>query len=76
MKKLTCKDLGGSCEEELHGASFEEMGEASKAHVMEKVAAGDVAHQAAAAKMGDASPEEQQAMMAEFRKRYEEAEIL
>jgi len=36
MKKLTCRDLGGACDEEITGNSFEEMGNNCKAHVMEK----------------------------------------
>jgi hypothetical protein len=40
---------------------------------MEKISSGDEAHRAAAAKMENASPEEQNSMMAEFEKRYNEA---
>lgn len=73
MKKLTCKDLGGPCDTEITGNSFEEMGKNSHAHVMEQINSDDEAHIAAAAKMKNASPEEQKSMMAEFEKRYNEA---
>lgn len=73
MKKLTCRDLGGPCDAEITGNSFEEMGKNSHAHVMEQINSDDEAHIAAAAKMKNASPEEQKSMMAEFEKRYNEA---
>ena len=73
MKKLTCRDLGGPCDEEITGNSFEEIGSRCRAHVMEQINSGDEAHRAAATKMKNASPEEQKSMMAEFQKRYNEA---
>jgi hypothetical protein len=73
MKKLTCRDLGGPCDEEITGNTFEEMGENSRAHVMERMNSGDEAHKAAADKMKNASPEDQKSMMAEFEKRFNEA---
>jgi len=73
MRKLTCRDLGGPCNTEIAGNSFEEVGKKSHEHVMGLINNGDEAHKAAAAKMRDASPEEQKAMMAEFEKRYNEA---
>ncbi len=73
MKKLTCKDLGGPCDYEISGNSFEEAGKKSYEHVMEQINRGDEAHRAAAAKMKNAPPEEQKAMMATYRKRFDEA---
>lgn len=73
MKKLMCKDLGGPCEQEFTGESFEEIGQKCKAHVIEKMNSDDKAHTAAAGKMRDASPEEQKAMVAEYEKRFNEA---
>jgi predicted small metal-binding protein len=73
MKKLTCRDLGGPCDEEITGNSFEEIGSRCRAHVMEQISSGDEAHRTAATKMKSASPEEQKSMMAEFQKRYNEA---
>ena len=73
MKKLSCKDLGGPCDAEIAGDSFEEVGQKSHAHVMEQINAGDEAHKAAAENMRNASPEEQKAMMAEFEQNYDEA---
>lgn len=73
MKTLTCSDLGGpaDCSEEIAGETFEEVGERCKTHVMELIGRGDEAHMAAAEKMRSATPEEQQAMFAEYRKRFE-----
>ena len=73
MKRLTCRDLGGPCDFEIIGESFEEIGKKSYAHVMEKISAGDVAHAEAAGKMKNASPEEQKAMLAGYKKKFEEA---
>jgi hypothetical protein len=68
MKKLTCKDFGGPCDAEITGNSFQEMGNNSRMHVIEKIKGGDAAHKAAADKMRNASQEEQMAMMAEYEK--------
>ena len=73
MKKLTCKDLGGPCDMELTGDSFQEIGKKSYEHVMEQIKNGDEAHKAAAGKMRNASSEEQKSMMAEYEKRFNEA---
>jgi predicted small metal-binding protein len=73
VKKLTCRDLGGPCDAEITGNSFQEVGKKSYDHVVEQISRGDEAHRAAAEKMRNASPEEQKAMMAEFEKNYQEA---
>ncbi len=73
MKKLTCRDLGGPCDEEITGNSFKEIGNNCEAHVMEQIKDGDEAHGAAVAEMINASPEEQKSMMTGFEKRYNEA---
>jgi len=44
MKKLTCKDLGGPCDEEITGSSFDELANNCKTHVMEQINSGDEAH--------------------------------
>lgn len=74
MKKLTCKDLGGSCQVEIVGNSFEEIGQKSHAHVMDQVTKGDEAHKASVERMRDLSPEAQQAMMAELERKFNEAQ--
>ena len=72
MKKLTCRDLGGPCDQEITGNSFGEVGKKCHDHVVEQINNGDGAHKAAADKMRVASPEEQKSMMAEYEKRYHE----
>ncbi len=57
MKSMTCRDLGGACDEVFHAASFEEMAELSKRHAMAMFERGDEAHLQAAEAM--------KAMMAE-----------
>jgi hypothetical protein len=42
-------------------------------HVMERMQKGDEAHLSAANKMRSAAPEEQEAMMAEFKRKFDEA---
>jgi len=73
MKKLKCRDLGGPCDAEIVGNSFQEMGNNARTHVMEKIKSDDAAHEAAADKMRNASPEQQKSMMAEYEKKFNEA---
>ena len=35
MKTMTCRQLGGACEQEFQANSFEEIGKMSKQHAME-----------------------------------------
>ena len=73
VKKLTCRDLGGPCDAEITGNSFEEVGKKSHDHVVDQISRDDESHRAAAEKMRNATPEERKAMMAELEKKYKEA---
>ena len=73
MKKLTCRDLGGPCDAEFTADTFEDIGKKSRAHVMEQMQKGDQAHLSAANNMRTATPEQQQTMMAEFKKKFDQA---
>jgi predicted small metal-binding protein len=73
MKRLTCRELGGPCDAELTADSFEEIAKKSRQHVIEQMQNGDKAHLAAASSMRSATPEQQKAMMAEFRRKFDEA---
>ena len=44
MKTMTCKQLGGACDKELHAKTFEEMAELSKKHGMDIYRKGEKAH--------------------------------
>ncbi len=44
MKTMTCKQLGGACDEEFHADTFEEIAEVSKKHGMQMFQKGDEAH--------------------------------
>lgn len=44
MKTMTCKQLGGACEQEFQAETFEEIAELSKKHAMEMFQKGDKAH--------------------------------
>jgi Protein of unknown function (DUF1059) len=73
MKSLTCRDLGGPCDTKFTAGSFEEIGKQSRAHVMEQMQMGDKAHLAAANDMKSAPPEQQKAMMADFKRKFDVA---
>lgn len=51
MKTMTCKQLGGACEERFSAETFEEIAELSKAHGMKMFQQQDAAHLAAMEKM-------------------------
>ena len=44
MKTMTCKQLGGACDNEFHADSFEEIAGMSKQHAMEMFQKKDGAH--------------------------------
>jgi isoleucyl-tRNA synthetase len=44
MKTMTCKQLGGACDEEFQANTFEDMAEISKKHGMEMFQKGDETH--------------------------------
>jgi hypothetical protein len=71
LKALTCRDLGGACDEPISGETFEEIGQKCRAHVMDAVKSGDAAHKSAVDRMMAASPAEQAASMADYRKKFD-----
>lgn len=44
MKTMTCKQLGGACEQEFHANSFDDIAEQSKRHGMDMFQQSDAAH--------------------------------
>ncbi len=66
MKKTTCKNLGGACDEIIVGETAGEMGENSKQHVMKLVQAGDERHKKAMEEMMALGQEDQQKWYKEF----------
>ncbi len=44
MKTMTCKQLGGACDQEFHADTFDEIAEMSKKHGTEMFQAGDADH--------------------------------
>lgn len=44
MKTMTCRQLGGACDEEFSAETFGEIAELSKAHGSEMFQSGDAAH--------------------------------
>ena len=53
MKIMTCKQLGGACDEEFQAETFEEMAELSKQHGMKMHQEQHAAHLEAMEKMQD-----------------------
>jgi predicted small metal-binding protein len=47
MKTMTCKQLGGPCDFELHGQTADEVIKAQDRHLKDVVADGDEAHEPA-----------------------------
>ena len=73
MKSITCKQLGGACDLEFRGETFEEIAELSKQHGMEMHQSQDAAHMEAMQKMGELmkSPEALNEWMDSKRKLFE-----
>jgi hypothetical protein len=63
MKTMTCKQLGGACDQVFQANTFEEMAEISKHHGMEMFQKQDKDHLDAMVKMQDLmqNPQEMQA---------------
>lgn len=66
MKKATCRQLKGACEEIITGNTPEEMSENCKLHAVRMVQAGDAAHMQAMNDMVKMRPEDQQKWYEEF----------
>lgn len=75
MKTLTCTQLGGACDLEFSGETFEEIVELSKKHGMEMFMAKDAKHLEAIGEMQKMmqTPEAMQAWFEEKRKMFEDA---
>lgn len=73
MKTMTCKQLGGACDQEFHAETFEEMAEKSKKHGMVMFQKGDKAHLSAMNKMQQLmqSPDAVEEWMNQKRKEFE-----
>jgi hypothetical protein len=47
MKTMTCRQLGGPCDAQLHGEKADDVIKAQDAHLKEMVAGGDETHRSA-----------------------------
>ena len=74
MKTMTCRQMGGACDETFSAASFEEMVELSKQHGMNMLQQGDEAHLKILGEMQEImqKPGAIEAYMAEKKKAFEE----
>ena len=75
MKTMTCRQLGGACDEAFQAETFEEMAELSKEHATEMFRQGDQDHLSAAEKM-QALMQNPAAMQEWFQSRREEFDNL
>jgi len=73
MKTMTCKQLGGACDQEFQASTFEEMAELSKKHGMEMYQSGDEKHLKAMKEMQELmnSPEDMNAWFDGKRKEFD-----
>lgn len=73
MKTMTCKQLGGACDQKFSAATFEEIAEKSKEHGMEMYQKQDKLHMDAMADMQNLmkSPEAMQTWFAAKRLEFE-----
>jgi hypothetical protein len=53
MKTMTCKELGGACDQKFQANTFDEIAELSKAHGMQMYQKQDAAHLEAMNKMSE-----------------------
>ena len=74
MKTMTCKQLGGACDETFTANTFDEIAMMVSKHAREQVQQGDAAHIEAMNEMrrSMSSPEAAQAWMDEKRKLFNE----
>ena len=73
MKKLTCLDTGGPCDEEFVADTFEEMKRQRQDHFKDNIERGDQAHASVAARLAEGSLEQQRTLQAEFERKFDEA---
>ena len=75
MKKMTCIELGGACNEEFHAETFEEMAKLSKEHGQKMMEEGDQDHLNAMQKLMSelTTPEAMQQWMSEKEQAFEAA---
>ena len=74
MKKMTCSDLGGSCDAELHGETLEELSQDGWKHVKEAAESSDESHKELMAKMESQTEEEKTKWMEDMAPKFEAAE--
>jgi len=58
MKKTTCKAMGGTCDEAIHGETAEELMANGKRHVHDAADAGDQDHKSVVERMTQLSEED------------------
>ena len=75
MKTMTCKQLGGACDEKFQAATFEEMAEKSKQHGMDMFQKKDEAHMKVMQEM-QTKMQDPQAMQAWMDKKKQEFDML
>ncbi len=68
MKKFTCKEMGGPCEEVFEGETFKEVGEKGGQHIMSST---DEAHKSLREQMAQSNEDEKQKWWDWFKEEWE-----
>lgn len=71
MKSMTCKQLGGACDEQFQAETFEEIAKLSKQHGTEMFHKGDKSHLKAMENMRNMVPEEHEKWFEKKRKEFD-----
>lgn len=71
MKTMTCRQLGGACDQEFHAETFEEIAAKSQLHGREMFAKADEGHLQAMEAMRAMPPEAVQAWLEEKRQEFD-----
>lgn len=73
MKTMSCRQLGGACDEQFHASSFDEIAQMSRKHGMAKFEQKDEAHLNAMQEMQEAmrAPTAMKAWFEDKRKQFE-----
>ena len=71
MKKTTCKDMGGTCDEEIQGETAEELMANGKKHVHDAADADDQDHKGVVERMTQLSEEDRKKWADDFTAKFD-----
>jgi predicted small metal-binding protein len=71
MKKITCREMGGDCNAEIHGETAEELMEKGRQHVHDAADSGDEAHKAVVKRMEELSDEDRDTWAEDMKQKFD-----